>query len=272
MRAVAVAVAISSALLAQEAQPPVETRVESRAETPAVTLTNIGAPLVVPFHCTEQDIQGAGLSCSEEEPCPVYLEVASIASSGLRIFAVGNIHTATATLYSVLLGTEDNGHTWREFYERIPVSGLDHIQFFGADTGWSSGLSLSPLPQDPFLLMTKDGGKTWRSHPIFDEPRFGTIQQFYFEDQHSGELTIDRGPGSGGDRYELYESNDGGETWNIRETNGKAIRLKRAPAVPNAEWRVRADAATKSFHLEHRLGEKWSTVAAFRVNLGNCKP
>jgi hypothetical protein len=227
---------------------------------------------MVPFHCSEQDIQSTGLSCSEEEPCPVYLEIAAMASSGIRIFAAGNIHTASATLYTVLLGTDDNGQTWREVYERIPGAGLDHVQFAGADTGWSSGITLVPLPQDPFLLMTVDGGKTWRARPIFNEPRFGTIQQFYFEDKRSGELVIDHGPGSGGDRFELYESNDGGDTWNIRESNLKAIRLKRAPLAPNPDWRVRADAATKSFHLEHRVGGKWSTIAAFQVNLGVCKP
>src|ERR1035438_9463741 len=177
------------------------------AASPAVIppLLNTGAPLVLPFRCTMQDIQSGGLSCSEEEPCPVYLELAAVASSGIRIFAAGNIHTANATLYSVLLGTEDNGQTWKEVHERIPAAGLDHIQFSGADMGWSSGISLAPLPQDPFLLMTTDGGKSWRARPIFNEPRFGTIQQFYFEDKRAGELVIDHGPGSGNDRYELYE-------------------------------------------------------------------
>jgi hypothetical protein len=266
MRALGSVLLVSAALLAQEPAPVV-------SPVPAVNpLINNGAPLVVPFHCTAQDIESAGLSCSEEEPCPVYLEIAGIASSGIRIFAVGNIHTATATLYSVMLGTEDNGHTWQEVHERVPAASLDHIQFAGADTGWSSGLSLSPLPQDPFLLMTTDGGKSWRAHPIFDEPRFGAIQQFYFEDKSSGELVIDRGPGSDGDRYELYQSNDGGASWNLHETNVKAIRIKHAAQAPDPEWRARPDGASKSFHLEHRQGTKWISVAAFRVNLGSCKP
>ena len=83
---------------------------------------------------------------------------------------------------------------------------------------------------------------------------------------------IDHGGGSSGDRYELFETNDGGETWNIRETSVKSIRIKRAPATPTADWRVRADSATKSFHLEHRQGQKWTSLAAFAVNLGACKP
>src|ERR1039458_517625 len=268
MRILGIALLVSPPLGAR-ALPPA-----TPIQAPALIspLINTGAPILVPFHCTEQDIQSTGLSCSEEEPCPVYLELADIESSRLRIFAAGNIHTATATLSSVLLGTEDTGQTWREVHERIPVAGLDHIQFSGSETGWSSGISLSPLPQDPFLLMTTDGGKTWRTHPIFNEPSFGTIQQFYFEDKRSGGLVIDHGPGSGRDRYELHETNDGGETWNIRENNVKPIRLKHAPTAPNPEWRVRADASTKSFHLEHRQREKWSTIAAFQVSLGSCKP
>ena len=85
-------------------------------------------------------------------------------------------------------------------------------------------------------------------------------------------LVIDHGPGASGDRYELFETNDGGETWNIRETSVKAIRIKRAPATPNADWRMRADGPSRSFHLEHRQGQKWTSLAAFTVNLGVCKP
>ncbi len=227
--------------------------------------------MLVPFHCTEEDIRTAGLTCSEQDPCPVYLELAAVESTGIRIFAAGNIHTPTATLYTILLGTEDNGQTWREVHERVSGAGLDHLQFADVETGWISGLSFAPLPQDPFLLLTTDGGKTWRPRPIFNETRFGSIQQFFFEDKKSGSLVIDHGPGST-DRYELYESNDGGETWNIRESSRQPIRIKRAPAVPNPDWRVRADGPTKSFHLEHRRGQKWITLAAFAVHLGGCKP
>jgi photosystem II stability/assembly factor-like uncharacterized protein len=193
-------------------------------------------------------------------------------STGIRLFATGNIHTSTATLYSILLGSEDNGATWSETYERIRGAGLDHLQFAGTDTGWSSGISLAPLPRDPFLLQTTDGGKSWRPHAIFNEPRFGAIQQFYFEDKKSGALIVDHGAGSEGDRYELYESNDGGDTWNIKETSVKPIRLKLPVNVPASEWRVRADGPTKSFHLEHRQGQRWVSAAAFAVNLGACKP
>ena len=230
-----------------------------------------GKPLVVALKCTDEDIQLAGLTCSEEEPCPVFLELSAVNSAGNRLFVAGNLHSAAVTMFSTLIGSEDGGKTWREAHDRIRGAGIDRIQFLDAETGWAAGERLQPLPQDPFLLMTTDGGKTWRSHAIFNETRFGSIQQFFFEDKGSGSLVIDHGAGSSDDRYELFETNDGGQTWNIRETNVKQIHLKRAP-VPNPDWRLRADGPSKSFHLEHRQGQRWVSLAAFAVNLGACKP
>lgn len=130
------------------------------AALPAVTvLENNGKPMLLPFHCTDEDIQWAGLTCSAEDPCPIYLELTSLATLGSKIITAGNLHSAAVTMSSVVLVSEDAGHTWTEAHERIRGTGLDHIQFLDADTAWISGASLFPLPQDPFLLLTTDGGK-----------------------------------------------------------------------------------------------------------------
>lgn len=234
-------------------------------------MENTGKPMLVPFQCSEEDIHAGGLACSEDDPCQTYLELAAAAATSSRIFAAGNIHAEAATLYSVLLGSEDSGHTWREIHERIRSASLDHIQFIDAENGFASGLSLSPLPQDPFLLITHDGGKSWRASAIFSEPRVGSIVQFYFDGPKSGSLIIDRGRGGGSDRYELYESQDGGASWGIRQTSVKPLKLKSDP-LANANWRIRADAATKSFHIERRTGQRWTSESAFSVKLGVCKP
>jgi hypothetical protein len=252
----------AAAAWAQE-QPP--------ANPAPPVLENSGKPMVLPFRCTEDDIQWAGLSCPAEEPCPVYLELAAAESAAGRIFAAGNIHALDVTLYSVLLASEDAGHTWREAYERIRGASLDHIQFLDAELGWTSGQALSPLPQDPFLLLTTDGGKTWRQRVIFSESRVGSIQQFQIGAKDSGSLIVDRGPGAEGGRYELYESPDAGETWTIKETSDRPFQLKPLPVAPSA-WRVRADGPTQAFHLERRQGERWISAAAFAVKLGACQP
>jgi hypothetical protein len=241
---------------------------------PPPVLRNDGKPIALPFACTEEDIQTAGLTCSEEEPCPVYLELTSVESVGGRIFAAGNLHTQTVTLFSTLLGSEDGGHTWRELHERIRGASLDRIEFFDPDAGWASGETLSPLSQDPFLLRTSDGGKTWRQHFVFDESaenHLGTIQQFAFAARDEGSLIVDRGQGSEGDRYEMYESPNGGQSWGSRQSSNKPLRLKQAPA-PNAGWRLRADRQSAAFQLERRQGTAWSPVASFLVKAGSCKP
>jgi photosystem II stability/assembly factor-like uncharacterized protein len=237
-------------------------------------LENTGRPMRVPFSCTDEDIQQAGLTCTEDDPCPVYLELTAVESVGTRIFLAGNLHSSAVTLASALLASDDAGHTWREPYDRVRSASLDRIQFLDAETGWAAGEVLSPLPQDPFLLLTSDGGKTWRQRAIFGEAaenHLGTIQQFFFTAKDSGSLIIDRGQGSDSDRYELYESPDAGESWNIRETSSKPLRLRRAPTT-TSEWRVRVDAPTQAFQIERRQGERWGAVASFLVKLGACKP
>src|ERR1041385_3730287 len=68
---------------------------------PPPVLVNSGKPMLVPFQCTAEDIQAAGFSCSEEAPCPVYLELSAATSTGNHYFVVGNIHSDAVTLYSV---------------------------------------------------------------------------------------------------------------------------------------------------------------------------
>lgn len=244
-------------------------------EGPAIpaeaVLENTGKPMALPFRCTEEDMAWAGMSCSEEEPCPVYLEVTAAEGVGNQIFATGNLHSDTVSLYSVLLRSQDAGKSWREGYERIRGAGLDHIQFADFVNGWASGETLFPLPQDPFLLITADGGKTWRRQPIFDETQAGSIQQFFFSSKNEGSLIIDHGEGSGKERYALYESPNAGGTWGVKQISGKPLRLTHSPDTAEG-WRVQADRATGAFRVEQRQGDRWTVAASFAVRVGACKP
>lgn len=245
---------------------------QTAPEAASALLQSSGGPIHVGFRCTDDDLQWAGLTCSEEDPCPIYLELSHIAAVGQKLFITGNIHSSSNTLYSVLLASDDAGASWREAVPRIRGGEFDHIQFFDFETGWVSGQMLQPLPGDAFLLLTTDGGKTWRRRPVLDEDSGGSLVAFWFDSRKSGALVMDRGQ-SGGNRYQLYESNNGGESWMIRETSADPIKLRSAPLVEDgAGWRIRADAGSKSFRIEKREGAGWKSVAGFLLRLADCKP
>jgi len=228
-------------------------------------------PARVGYGCPADDVERFGLICSEDEPCDVFLELASVDGVGSAIFVTGNLHTVNTTLYGVLLLSGDGGKTWTEPVPRIPAAALDQVQFPDFQHGWASGVTLEPLPRDPFFLVTADGGKTWRSRPVFNETHSGSIQQFWFDSAKSGELILERSQGPAS-VYETYETSNGGDTWAIKETGSKNPKLAKAPARDSATWRVRADAPSKTNRIERRTARgAWETVASFAVRAGVCK-
>jgi hypothetical protein len=236
------------------------------AENP---LENTGKPMRVPFDCTEADTQAAGLSCSAEEPCPVFVELSSVEAAGNKIFLAGNLHTSTTTLYSILLATDDAGRTWTEPHPRIRSAGLDQIQFIDFQNGWISGANLQSAPRDPFLLLTTDGGKTWHQRPIFDDSRVAAIERFWFESRENGSLVIDARLDN--NLHELYETRTGGESWAMKQATAAPIPFPHARDAAASGWRLRADAAIHGYQVEKSDGASWQKVATFLVNAGACK-
>jgi hypothetical protein len=236
----------------------------------AVAMALAQTPTPVEFKCTQQDFDASG--CEPDEPCPMYLELSSLEALGARLFLAGNIHTARMTLSSVLLTTDDGAMTWREPWPRSRATVLDQIQFFDFVSGWVSGQTVDTLPRDPFLLITKDGGKTWERTPLFAEGTIGAIERFHFDSRTHGMLWADRTK-SGEARmgYQSYETMNGGETWTLREVSEHPIKY-RLPVMPESAWRLRADRATRSYHVEKLQGEDWHSVAAFPIQIGECKP
>jgi hypothetical protein len=231
-------------------------------------IENIGAPMRIAFECTQEDTQSAGLTCSDEEPCSVYIELSGIESVGNKLFLTGNFHTATATLYSLLLASEDAGKTWTEPHPRIRFAGFEQIQFFDFETGWISGANLQGVPRDPFLLITSDGGKTWRERPVFDESRTGVIEKFWFESRTNGAMLLDTRLRN---RHELYETMTGGESWAVRQVSSDPIRMPRGKTPDDQAWRIRPDSKTHSYQIEKRYSERWQAIGGFLVDAGKCK-
>lgn len=232
------------------------------ADTP---LENKGAPMRIPFACTQEDVGEAGLTCSQDQPCPVYLELNGVEAALNRIFVAGDLHTSEATLFSVLLASEDGGKTWTEPYPRTRFISLDQIQFIDFETGWVSGANVQGVPRDPFFLVTSDGGKTWNNQPVFEESRTGVIERFWFDSQTNGSLWIDTKL-----RHEFYETSTGAGGWALRQVSDKPIPAKRSRSAADAAIRIRAEARTKSYLIEKHQGERWVEIAAFLVNAGTC--
>jgi hypothetical protein len=235
-----------------------------------VVLLHAQAPGRVEYACTPDDIESFGLGCTDEDPCPVFLDLSSVQGSGARLLLSGNLHTANTTLYSVLLMSEDGGKTWTEPYKRVRSAALEQIQFFDFEHGWIGGQIIDPLAKDPFFLLTTDGGKTWRQSELFEDSVFGTLSQFWFDSPTHGELVFDRSVGNA-KKYDLYETTTGGESWSPTQSGSTPIHLKNAPAKPDAIFRVRTDAATKTFRIERRGASNWELVAGFLVHVADCQ-
>jgi len=233
-----------------------------------VPLQNSGKLMRVTYECIAAETQAAGLGCTEDNPCPVYLELANVEAAGNKLFATGNLHTSNTTLASILLASEDGGVTWTEPHERIRSSGLDQIQFIDFQNGWISGANLQGAPRDPFLLITTDGGKTWRERPLFEESRVAAVEKFWFESPENGFLLIDARLDNG--KHELYETRTGGESWEMKQATTSAIRFPYG-RTSESGWRVRADAATHSYAIEKSEGTHWQKVASFLVSIATCK-
>lgn len=225
------------------------------------------APIRIAFNCTAAVTEAAGLACSNEEPCPVLLELTAVEAVGSKLFFTGNFHTNSATLASVLLVSTDNGATWSEAHAPIPLATLEQIQFVDFETGWASGHIARAVPRDPFLLLTSDGGKSWSQRALLEEGRSGGIEQFWFDSRNQGMVLVDVHTGL---RYELYDTNTGGQSWTLRQVSAEPIPFpKRARSA--SPWRIRPNAAARTFVLEHLNGSEWSAVSALALDAGACR-
>ena len=220
----------------------------------------------IQFACTEEDIREAGLTCSEDQPCKVFLELNGVEATLNRVFVAGNLHTADTTLYSILMASADGGKTWTEPYNRIRHTSLDQIQFIDFQTGWVSGSNLQGVPRDPFLLLTDDGGETWKQRSISDESRTGLVERFWFDSKSTGSLLVDTKL-----RHELYESLTGGESWSLKQSSKQVLRLPRERLPAEPAIRIRTDAKIRGYQIEKRQDGKWLNLGAFLVETAPCK-
>lgn len=231
-------------------------------------LRNDGQPIRVPFACTSENLDWAGLACADDDPCSIYLELNTVAAAGRKVFLAGDLHAQSATLSSILLASDDGGLTWKEPAPRVRGAALDQFQFYDAQHGWTSGETVYPLARDPFFLITSDGGESWRNRAVTDEGGPGSIQRFVFDSPQHGQLLVDGGKGAEGGRYKRYESDTGGDSWSIRSATDAAPKM---PVMPVLDPEYRIAAGKDVYRIEKRAGGKWSTLATFAVSAATCK-
>jgi hypothetical protein len=224
-------------------------------------------PVHVDYTCTQEDMDSFGLTCSEDQPCAVFFEVSAVDSFGSHIFVAGDIHTATTTMFGVLLSTDDGGATWTEAISRPRSTAFEQFQIIDSHA-WLSGQRVEPLPKDPFLMLTTDGGKSWRERPLFEETRFGAIAEFWFDSPESGELVFDDSVGKATNQ-ELYGTKTGGESWEIKQKSTRPLHL--ASARPNATWKISAPTGSTTYLIDHIVNGQKQTVARFLIHIGDCK-
>jgi hypothetical protein len=212
------------------------------------------------------------MSCSEESPCGVYLELSAFEVLAGRMIVAGNLHTDTATLSSIVMASEDGGKTWMESHPRIKQGALDQMQFADLANGWISGQVIASLPRDPFFLVTRDGGKTWRERPVFGDPHLGSIEKFHFTGATEGRVLVDRAQSGEGGRFALLESKTGGDSWSILQITTEAPKNLKFERAPSAAWRLEASGTAKAYQVEKREGQRWTVVSAFAVEAGKCAP
>lgn len=242
----------------------------AQAAAPKPLIENTGKPMRVPLTCGNEQILELALTCPAEQPCPVFLEISTLEAVGNRLFAGGNLHTESATLESILLASDDAGKTWYEPHARIRQASLDRVRFADLEHGWASGHIMGEFPRDPFFLVTRDGGRGWRSQSVTADGRAGAIEWFQFESPTHGSLWIDRDHAAvNGNRWEAYETTTGGDVWSLREMTDKAPKLSRV--APPAGWRLQPDAASKSYRIERLVSGRWALAASFLVRAGECK-
>lgn len=238
--------------------------------TPAISIAQ--QPVKVSFACAEDELQAAGLLCTEEEPCAIFLELSAIAPAGRKLFLAGNLHATSGTIASIFVASDDTGLTWKEPAPRLPGAAIEHLQFYDLEHGWAAGEIQYPLPRDPFFLLTTDGGLSWRRHPVSEDGGPGSVQRFWFDSAQHGELIVDAGKRAPGGRYLDYESETGGTNWMLRSTTSDQPKIKRAPTqTESSDFRIRPTPNGKTYQIEKRIGETWVPASSFLIDVASCK-
>ena len=254
-------------ILGQEEEPEGPPEGTTVYEGPVVSLTTV---------CDVDRLEYAGIRCSADRPCELFLELVSVASQGPWIVLAGEVHTADATYESVVLTSQDGGVTWTESADRIAAGGIESISMVDAQTAFVAGQQGDTATGElPFLLVTDDGGESWETRMVETggEKVEGLVVAFPADGASHGYLILEQLAATG-DPYRLYETYNGGRSWSIRQISAEKPQIPGPRlALSTEDWSVRPDSASGEFVVAKRSSAALSGSAdqgRFAGAVGSC--
>lgn len=166
-----------------------------------------------------------------------------------------------------IYATSNGGATWAKLSEADNSGAPGHLPvqcsksapvFLNTSTGWLPGACNAG--GRPFLLVTRDGGRTWNDTGLSVPASFGgvcmcEIDGFRFVDARNGSFVLN---GTGVDSQShvyLYATHDGGATW--RSQPMPRVSMVMAYFV-SANQGFALDAKTNTIHATGDGGANWS--------------
>ncbi|MFM8876304.1 MAG: VPS10 domain-containing protein [Anaerolineae bacterium] len=176
---------------------------------------NVEASKVPEATQTMEESQVAPLTVVET-PLPAVVEAPIIeAPSIVNIEMLDEVY-GWAITEEHIIRTNDGGVTW---YNVTPGNLADagylvHTSFLDATTAWVQFPDMNKYPNGGKLYRTIDGGLTWET---FTTPFSGG--SLHFVDANNGWMMADLGVGAGSMAVSIFQTSDGGKTWNRTYTN-----------------------------------------------------
>jgi hypothetical protein len=254
-------------VLGQDKEPEGPPEGTTIYEGPTVALSTV---------CDVGRLEYAGIRCSADRPCDLFLELVSVASEGDWVVLAGEVHTADATYESVVLSSKDGGLTWAESAERIAAGGIESISMVDAQTAFVAGQQGDTATGEmPFLLVTDDGGESWETRMVETggEKVEGLVVTFQADTTSHGYLILEQLAATG-DPYRLYETYNGGRSWSIRQISADKPQIPGPRlALRNEDWSLRPDSSSGEFIVAKRSSSElsgWAEQGRFAGDVGSC--
>ncbi len=143
--------------------------------------------------------------------------------ANLRQFQLISADQGWAILGDKLFWTNDNGATWSDISPEGEYS-LRTVHFYNSDAGWAVFTQIDTL-MHYYLAATHNGGISWQTteiltYSLLDPDAVSSAVHLFFLDQQTGWLTLKRATSTNFDIGLLFQTSDGGKTWQQRTAPG----------------------------------------------------